>query len=85
MQTYTVTEEDIERSSTLEPSDIGRKYKLFNGCMHFVTDNEYPCTECGGITDGGITWDDGSGYLCQACADADADAIVSNQTDVCGW
>ena len=31
-----ITEEDIDRSSRLERSDLGRYYILVSGCIHFV-------------------------------------------------
>ena len=34
-----LTQQDIEYSSTLEQSDIGRWYILINGCYQFVSDN----------------------------------------------
>ena len=37
---YQITREDIARSSTLEDSDMGRYYIVFNGTIQFVTDKE---------------------------------------------
>ncbi|HEY9664826.1 MAG TPA: hypothetical protein V6C65_40825 [Allocoleopsis sp.] len=37
---FQVTEEDVERSSTLEPSDIGRWALLINGAYHFFESEE---------------------------------------------
>ncbi len=34
-----LTQQDIEYSSTLEQSDIGRWYILINGCYQFVSDD----------------------------------------------
>jgi hypothetical protein len=36
MMIFQITEEDVERSSTLEKSDIGRWATIVNGCIQFV-------------------------------------------------
>lgn len=38
MQVYQVTEADLARHETLEPSDVGRWYIVVNGAMQFVAD-----------------------------------------------
>ena len=37
---HVLNEADVARSSTLEPSDVGRHYILVNGCVQFVPDEE---------------------------------------------
>ena len=38
---HTVTQQDIDRSSTLEQTDLGRKFKVVNGTYQFMQDDEF--------------------------------------------